>query len=143
MFLKFWKFHKKTPVPGSLFNKVAGLKAYNFIRKALQRRWFFYGIFENFKNTCFEEHLRTTAPECLRKISPLLVLGKSMLEGKIHNWATNTFYWKYEPNEVILCDIQVYQNVFSYFFQASEERTKVIMITILKYFEPPIAVTQL
>ena len=39
-------------------------------------------IFENFKNSYFEEHLRTTAPELLRKISPLLVLGKLLLDGK-------------------------------------------------------------
>ena len=35
-----WKFrniHRKTPVLESLFNKVAGLKAYNFIKKRLQQ----------------------------------------------------------------------------------------------------------
>ena len=32
-------------------------------------------IFKNFWNTYLEEHLRTTAPERLKKISPLLVLG--------------------------------------------------------------------
>ena len=33
MFLKFRNIHRKTPVLESLFNKVAGLKAYNFIKK--------------------------------------------------------------------------------------------------------------
>ena len=42
-------------------------------------------IFENFKNTYFEEHVRTTASARLRKISPFLALGKAMLEGKRHN----------------------------------------------------------
>ena len=42
-------------------------------------------ILENFKNNYFEEYLRTTTSERLRKISPLLVLGKEMLDGKRHN----------------------------------------------------------
>ena len=42
----------------------------------------------------------------------MFVLGKLLLDGKRHNWATNTFYWKYEPHEV---------RTFSYFLQASEE----------------------
>ena len=78
-------------------------------------------IFENFKNTYFEEHVRTTASARLRKISPFLALGKAMLEGKRHNWAANTFNWKYEPHEVSLCNITFYQNAFCYFFQASVE----------------------
>ena len=57
-------------------------------------------IFENFKSTYSEEHLGTTASECLRKISPLLVLEKVVLDGKRHNGATNAFYWKYESHEV-------------------------------------------
>ena len=61
---------------------------------------FSYGIFKNFKNTYFEEYLGTTASQRLRKISPLLVLGKALLDGKQHNWVTNAFYWKYEPHEV-------------------------------------------
>ena len=36
--LKFRKFHRKTPVLESLFNKVAGLQACNFIKKGLQQR---------------------------------------------------------------------------------------------------------
>ena len=38
--LKFRKIHRKTPVLESLFNEVAGLKAYNFINKRLQLRCF-------------------------------------------------------------------------------------------------------
>ena len=37
---KFSKFHRKTPVLESLFNKVAVLKTYNFIKKMLQHRCF-------------------------------------------------------------------------------------------------------
>ena len=36
----FRKFHRKTPVLESLFNKVAGLQGCNFIRKRLQHRGF-------------------------------------------------------------------------------------------------------
>ena len=37
----------------SLFHKIAGLKAYNFIKKKLQHS-------RIFKSTCSEEHLQTT-----------------------------------------------------------------------------------
>ena len=43
----------------SLLNKVAGLGACNFIKKRLQML-FFCEICEIFKNTFFEEYLRTT-----------------------------------------------------------------------------------
>ena len=36
---KFWKFHRKTAVLESLFNKVAGLKTCNIIKKRLQHRY--------------------------------------------------------------------------------------------------------
>ena len=38
--LKFRNIHRKTPALESLFNKVAGLKDSNFIKKKLQRRCF-------------------------------------------------------------------------------------------------------
>ena len=38
--LKFGKFHRKTPVLDPLFNKVAGLKTRNLIKKTLQGRYF-------------------------------------------------------------------------------------------------------
>ena len=40
VFLKFRNFHRKTLVLESLFNKAAGLKACNFIKKRLQHRCF-------------------------------------------------------------------------------------------------------
>ena len=36
--------------------------------------------------------MRINEPEHLRKISPLLVLGKPLLDGQLHNLATNIFY---------------------------------------------------
>ena len=92
---KFEKFHKKIPVLEFIFNKVAGLRACNFNEKD-SNAGFSCKIFKNFKNNNLEEHLRTTIPVPLRKISPLLVWGKPMLDGRWHNWATITFYWKYE-----------------------------------------------
>ena len=50
-------------------------------------------MFENFKNTYFED--------------PLLVLRKTVLDGKRDDWATNAFNWKFEPHEISLCNIQV------------------------------------
>ena len=55
-----------------LFNKVAGLRACNFIEKDSNAD-VSCEIFENFKSKNFEEHLQTTVPVRLRKISPLLV----------------------------------------------------------------------
>ena len=55
------KFHRKTPVLESLFIKVADLQAYSFIKKRLQHRRFPAKSMKVFKNTYFEEHLRTTA----------------------------------------------------------------------------------
>ena len=40
VFLKFHKFHRKTLVLESLFNKVAGLKVWKFIKKRLQHKCF-------------------------------------------------------------------------------------------------------
>ena len=40
LFLKFLQFHRKIPVLESSFDKVAGLKAYNFIKKGLEHRFF-------------------------------------------------------------------------------------------------------
>ena len=50
---KFWKFHRKTPVLESLFNKVAGLTA---LLKSCE-------IFTFFKNAYFEEHQLMAASE--------------------------------------------------------------------------------
>ena len=47
---------------GSLSNKVKGLQSYNFTKKRLQHRRFPVNI-ANFKNTYFEKHLRTAAPD--------------------------------------------------------------------------------
>ena len=58
--IKLDKLHRKTPVLESPFNKVAGLKVCKFIKKDSNR-----GAFcENYQiceNTCFQEHLWTTA----------------------------------------------------------------------------------
>ena len=44
----------------SLFNKVAGLKACNFIKKDTSTQLFSCEYCEIFKNTSFEEHLWTS-----------------------------------------------------------------------------------
>ena len=45
-FLKFHEFHWKTPVLEASFNKVAGRKAYNFIKRRLHHRCFHAKIME-------------------------------------------------------------------------------------------------
>ena len=53
---KFWKTHRKTPVPESLFNKVAGLGLLLYQKEAWHRR--FHVNFAKFLRTPFlTEHL--------------------------------------------------------------------------------------
>ena len=52
LFKKFLNIHRKTPVLGSLFNKVADQKARNVIKKRLQNRYFSVNI-EKFLRTAF------------------------------------------------------------------------------------------
>ena len=55
---KFRNIHRKTPVLESLVNKVAGLKAYNFIKKRFQHRCFPVNI---------QKILRTTVLKNIRE----------------------------------------------------------------------------
>ena len=52
---------QEKPVLESLFDKVAGLRSCNFIKKRLLTQVFSCEICEIFKNIYFEEHLRMTA----------------------------------------------------------------------------------
>ena len=65
LFLKIPQFSQETPVLESLFIKVTDLnpKIPNFIKKRLQRRCFPVNNREIFKNTYFQEHLRTASSE--------------------------------------------------------------------------------
>ena len=54
--------HRKTPVLESLFNKVAGLKACNYIKET-PTQVFSCEYYKIFKNTYFEKHLRAAAPD--------------------------------------------------------------------------------
>ena len=57
---KFRKSHSETSVlVESLYNEVAGLKVCSLLIKRLQHKCFTVKIFQIFKNTYFEEHLRT------------------------------------------------------------------------------------
>ena len=58
---RFCNIHRKTPVLELFFNIVAGLEDWNCIKKRLQHRCFFCEYCKIFKNTYFEEHLRTAA----------------------------------------------------------------------------------
>ena len=59
---KFHNIHRKTPALESLFNRVAGagLKTCNCIKRDFNKG-FFCEYCENFKKTCFQENLQTTA----------------------------------------------------------------------------------
>ena len=63
MFLNISQISQKKTCIGVSFNKVAGLQSCNFIKKRHQDRCFPVKDCQNFKNTYFEEHLRTTASE--------------------------------------------------------------------------------
>ena len=59
VFLKeFRNNHRKTPVLESLFNKVAGLKACNYIKERLQHRCFPVNNVKFLRTHFFTEHLR-------------------------------------------------------------------------------------
>ena len=111
------------------------------------------------------EYLWTTVPVCLRKISPLLVKGKAMLDARWHNWVTNIFYWKYEHVWTSWSYFLQYWCYTKLLFVISlmPQKVKAIMITILtlkqtaavlvkyvlpsgikglKYLEPPIVAEQ-
>ena len=61
---------------------VSGLQACNFIKKALQHRYFSCEICNIFKNIYFEEHLRATA--CEVTLYKLLIKCSKIFHGKIH-----------------------------------------------------------
>ena len=83
--IKIWKIsHKNTFVGVFFLIKLQTGRPVTILKKT-PTQVFSCDIFENFKNTYFEEHLGTTAAESLRKISPLLVLGKPLLDVKRHN----------------------------------------------------------
>ena len=52
----FRKFHRKAPVLESLFNKVAGLRACNFVKKRLQLRFFPVNFVEFLRTPFSTEH---------------------------------------------------------------------------------------
>ena len=83
VFLKISKYHRKTSVLKSLFNKVSGAESCTFIKKKLQHRYFSCEIWETFKNIYFEEHLRTTA-------SMFFVFVKLMLAPTNYNILINS-----------------------------------------------------
>ena len=57
VFLKFCNIRKKTPVLESLFNKVAGLQACNFIEKRLQQRCFPVNIAKSLRTVFYRKPL--------------------------------------------------------------------------------------
>ena len=56
--IKIRNMQRKTPVLESLFNKVAGLKACNFIKKRLKHSCFPVNIEKILRAAFFKEHLR-------------------------------------------------------------------------------------
>ena len=63
---EYRNIHRKTPVLKSLFNKVAGLKACNFIKKRLQRRRFPANI-AKFLRTAILKNINERMPLNLNK----------------------------------------------------------------------------
>ena len=86
--LETWEISHENICVGVFFNKITTWKPVTLLKKT-PTQVFSCEIFGNFKNTYFEEYLPATAPERLRKIIPLLVLGRPLLDGKRNNRATN------------------------------------------------------
>ena len=74
MFLKLSQ--ENACVGESLFVKVVGLQACNFIKKKTPTQVFFCEYYEIFKNTYFKKHLRTTTSED----TPTLMLSYEICE---------------------------------------------------------------
>ena len=87
---KFRKFGRKTPVVQSVFNKVAGLQAYNFVKKRLQHRCYLAKFAKFLRTLFFTEHLFTVtasvspgenfSPQQLRKSH----VGRQQLYRELH-----------------------------------------------------------
>ena len=56
-----------------------------------------------------------------QKSKSIACIGKTDVDSKRHNWVTNIFYWKYEPQTLVCAIFTLYQNMFCFLFQASEE----------------------
>ena len=54
---KFHKIHRKTPVPESLFNEVAGLMNIFLLKKSLRRRCFPLNFAKILRTPFYTEHL--------------------------------------------------------------------------------------
>ena len=94
-FLKFWKFHWKTSVLESLFNKAAGLKACSLIKKRLQHKCFplkfakflKIPILKNICDNCF----------CTAHLVTVIVTYKSVIYSiKIAYKKTDEWYIEWE-----------------------------------------------
>ena len=73
---KFCNIHRETPVLESLFNKVAGLKTCNLIKKETPTQAFSFEHWAIFKYKNFEEHLQTTASNSAQHSSAIRLLVK-------------------------------------------------------------------
>ena len=98
-------------------------------------------IFENFKSNYFEEHLRTTATESLRKLVHCL-----HWENRCYTVNDTTeqqiFFIEIMNLMKLVCAIfTLYRMPFVITFKC-QKRVKVMMKKILKYLEPPIVVEQ-
>ena len=144
MLLKIWKISYENTCFKSFFLITLQIWRAITLFKKTPTHIFSCQIFENLKNTNFEEHLRTTAPEQLRKITPLLILGgKSIFYGKRHDWATNTFCWKHKHVWTSWSLFAQYSHYTKISFAVSfrpQKRGKVKMITKIKHLVPPIVV---
>ena len=104
IFLKIHKFRRKKPALESLFNKVSGLEACNFIKKRFQHR-FFPGRFAKSLRTPI---LKSSCEQLLLELI-IVFLKKSweLRNRQLRNWQRNLFS---EFFGLICCYIQ---NIYS------------------------------
>ena len=98
-FLKFYKFHRKKPLLESLFNKITGLKACNFIKKRFRLSCF---PAKSAKFCYFEEHLKTTTSvytflsRVISSIFFFLISGWKALWRLIHFVLRVSYVWQWD-----------------------------------------------
>ena len=82
----------KTPVLESLFNKYAGLKACNFIKKRLQHRFFPVKFAKILRTPFFTEHVRWLLLEISHELSLYCIWEQWMVSFRGTYWLCSVYF---------------------------------------------------
>ena len=110
---KFANFKRTKPVSESLFNEVAGLRIYSFIKKRLQHRCFPVKL-KKFLRTSILKNI------CDRMLLKISTLQKNLFIHFFHKIMTFTIIAiTFEALKFLLCSCAVFANLFYIIIRAS------------------------